>query len=300
MQTVLEFNLLSIRPNNRLMGNKTDVAVVPAYNDHYFRIAISILAAHFIIAFGITRTIWELLLMTAYYRALAGSFIIAFTLVTIVYKATVKLDRRWPWGDNNLVRIFYQAVFGLLLPSVLAFILAAIYFYLQGVNILKTVYLKYDYPVIVLFLLMINVYYFAYNQYMQAKKHREKITDQGTIPVDDYQYKKVFVVNKGTENLPVANELIAYFYHSGDYNFLKLFDGTEYLFTPTLDETEKQLDPQLFFRANRQYIVSYRACQSFQQLEFNKLEVTVEPKAKEAIIISQLKAKPFKEWMERK
>jgi DNA-binding LytR/AlgR family response regulator len=270
----------------------------PLYNDLYFRVAISLLAAHFIIAFGIDKTLWELLLMTAYYRALAASFIIAFILVTAVYMATVKLDRRWPWEKNYLFRLLYQTCFGLILPSAAAFVLAAIYFALYGMNILHTVYLKYDFPVIVLFLLILNIYYFAFNQYLLARRNR--FAGQQTNDDRNGKYKKVFVVNKGTDNLPISADGVAYFYHSGDYNFLRLFDGSEYLLSQSLDETEKQVDPRSFFRANRQFIVNYNACRSFQQLEYNKLELSVEPNYKEGVIISQLKAKGFKEWMEKK
>ena len=276
------------------MEQEISLHAKPAYNDLYFRIAISLLAAHFIVAFGIDRTIWELLLMTAYYRSLAGSFIIAFLLVSAVYKATVKLDRHWPWGKNNLVRTIYQAAFGVVLPSALAFILAAIYFALYGINILKTPYLKYDFPVIVVFIILVNTYYFAYYQYLLNRlapgPHAEKIREK---------YREQFLVSEGLEKIPVKTTSICSFYREGNFNWLKTFDGKAYLHDLTLDETEQQLDDRQFFRANRQFIVNHDCCRSYQLLEYGKLELLTEPEMIGPVIISQRRAAEFKKWMDR-
>lgn len=276
------------------MESKEVSSGTPSYNDLYFRVAISLLAAHFVIAFGIDKTIWQLLLMTAYYRALIASFVIAFLLVSSIYLATVKLDRRWPWGKDNIVRIAYQSFFGVVLPSAMAFILAAIYFFVYGINILKTVYLKYDYPIIVIFIIIINIYYFAYYQYLLNKAVRNSTpTENGK------NYKAQFMVSEGLEKIPISIPSISSFYRDGNYNWLKTFDGKAYLHDLTLDETEQHLDPNQFFRANRQVIVNHAACRSYQLMEYGKLELILEPSLPSPIVISQKRAADFKRWIDR-
>jgi len=46
-------------------------------------------------------------------------------------------------------------------------------------------------------------------------------------------------------------------------------------------------------------IVNFRACRHFEPLEFGKLKLIVAPETKEPVIISQKRAKGFKEWIER-
>lgn len=266
-----------------------------SYKDLYLRIGLSLLAAHFIIAFGIKYSFWELLLMSAYYRSLLGSFIIAFILVSTIRWITIKLDRNWPWGKNNLVRLVYQLGFGVALIAAFAFILAAIYFKLHGINILKTGYLKFDFPIIVIFIVLVNTYYFAYYQYLLNKI----VSGPATAVENGVTYKTQFIVTEGQERIPVKTENICYFYRDGNYNWLRLFEGTVYLYEPPLDETELSLDPKHFFRANRQMIVNYNACRSYHLLEYGKLELLLDPSPNATVIISQKRAADFKRWMDK-
>jgi len=262
-----------------------------SYRDLPVRIIVSLVAAHFIVSFGIDKSFFEFLLLADYYRSLAGSFAIAFTLFTLVRTVTLQLDRRFSWLEKSLQRALMQVLFGLVFIAVAAFLLAAVYFSFYGINILKTGYLKYDFPVICLFILLLNVYYFAYYLVQQLRRKDE--------PATVITYTEVIVVNKGTENVPVPVEQIAYFYHEGDYNFVRLFNGEDFLIPQTLDEIEQSLDPVDFFRVNRQMIAQFDACKSFQNLENGKLELKPAPAFKSQVVISQKRAPEFKKWLGR-
>lgn len=261
------------------------------YRDTIARITISLIAAHFIVSFGVDKSIFEFLLLGDYYRSLAGSALIAFALFSLVRLVTIRLDKKFDWFERPLERALMQLLIGVGLIAIVAFLLATFYFISYGINILKTVYLKYDFPVIVLFIVLLNLYYFAYYLVYYIKQKNS---------VEQKVYTKVIVVNKGTDNLPVKTDDISYFFHEGNYNFVRLKDGTDYLFSQALDEMETLLDPAQFFRVNRQMFASFSSCKAFQAVEHGKLELKLEPFYKEKVIISQKRAAAFKSWLEGK
>jgi DNA-binding LytR/AlgR family response regulator len=65
----------------------------------------------------------------------------------------------------------------------------------------------------------------------------------------------------------------------------------------SLDSLENELNPNDFFRANRQYLVSSRAIQKIHNYGNQKLKLTIKPLSEEGIIISKLKATSFKNWL---
>jgi len=274
------------------------------YKDFYFRLIGALLTAHFIVVFGIEEKFFDLLLDINYYRSVAYSFVIAFILINLVYFATARLDRQFDWKQAPLQRTALQVFFALVAPGVFAYLLAFIYFRIHGMNITETPYLQYDFPVIVLMLVLLNAYYVAYYFYLQWRMAEKTVNGQTeTNSLDNVSVeetaKNVFIVQRGAKNIPLSVTDIAYFYREGDYNYLKTFDEESYLVSQTLDEVEAQLDNKIFFRANRQMIVQYKACKHFTPLQFGKLELFVSPPAKDSIVISQRRAKSFKEWVER-
>jgi DNA-binding LytR/AlgR family response regulator len=64
-----------------------------------------------------------------------------------------------------------------------------------------------------------------------------------------------------------------------------------------LDQLKSILDPQFFFRINRQLIASRAACKSYSDAGHGKLSVTLEPAPNVNTVVSQLKAKAFRSWI---
>ncbi len=265
------------------------------YNDLYFRLAISLLAAHIIVAFGAKQSFFQLLLMYYYYRSLTLSFFIAFSLINTVYLVTVKLDKHFDWIDNTAKRIGLQFAFGLILPSVAAFLLATLYFALFRIKILDTGYLQFDFPVIVIMLLLLNVYYLAFYFYNRWRHAENKATG-----MSGHKQVQVFTVQKGAKNIPLPIDTVSYFYHDGQYNFLRTFDREDFLVSQPLDEVQQHLNDKQFFRANRQMIVNIKACDYFQNMDHHKLELFTKPSFKSQVVISQKRASAFKSWMNGK
>ncbi|MGC4101307.1 LytR/AlgR family response regulator transcription factor [Ferruginibacter sp.] len=113
------------------------------------------------------------------------------------------------------------------------------------------------------------------------------------------RYKEKFIVKQRNNWIPVFTKDIACFYRE-NLNYLVTFGGEKYIidFT-TLEEVEELLDPQLYYRANRQSLVHIDAIQSIKPHENQKLTLTLKAPLKMEQDISRDKAPSFKKWFER-
>ena len=67
----------------------------------------------------------------------------------------------------------------------------------------------------------------------------------------------------------------------------------------TLEELEQSLDPDQFYRANRQFLVNFKAVQEVQQYFARKLLLKLNVNTRDALVVSKAKAGDFLRWMER-
>jgi len=119
--------------------------------------------------------------------------------------------------------------------------------------------------------------------------------------IDSYgrssKYKKHFLIpSKGDKLIPVQTSDLACF--CIDTGIVKAFstDGRSYNFDYTLDELSELLDPRLFFRANRQYIISKTAIRDIDLWFNSRLSVNLKIAVPEKILISKARISEFKKW----
>ncbi|HVI45786.1 MAG TPA: LytTR family DNA-binding domain-containing protein [Chitinophaga sp.] len=67
----------------------------------------------------------------------------------------------------------------------------------------------------------------------------------------------------------------------------------------TLEDLEEQLNPDAFFRINRQYLVSNKAISRIHNYFNGKLTITVHPETTEKLIVSKDRARSLKKWLDR-
>ena len=113
------------------------------------------------------------------------------------------------------------------------------------------------------------------------------------------QYKEKFVVNVRSNWIPILTKDIACFVRD-NLNYLYTFGGEKFILDfVTLEEIEELLDPQLFYRVNRQSIVHIDAIQSIKPLDNQKLTLTLKSPLKMEQDVSREKAPSFKKWFGR-
>ncbi|GAA0545426.1 LytR/AlgR family response regulator transcription factor [Chitinophaga japonensis] len=110
-------------------------------------------------------------------------------------------------------------------------------------------------------------------------------------------YKQSFLVHFREKLLPLEAAQIAWFYTANEVVQACTFEHRQYTIDFTLEQLQQQLDPQLFFRANRQFIIQRRAVQEVNFFFNGRLLVRTLPEATEKILISKARVPAFKAWM---
>lgn len=109
------------------------------------------------------------------------------------------------------------------------------------------------------------------------------------------------LLKKGTDFHFCRIEDVAYFYSEFKLIFLIDFQGQKHLTDiKTLSILEEELDPSIFYRANRRFIININAIKKFKPLDRVKLTVELIVKVPEEVIISQENASDFKNWIASK
>ncbi len=113
------------------------------------------------------------------------------------------------------------------------------------------------------------------------------------------KYKEKFVVNFRRQWIPVDTRDIAVFMRE-NLNYLIKFDGEKHIldFT-TLEEIEQLLDPNLYYRVNRQTIIHIDIIKSVKPLDNATLTVTLKDPIKMEVTVGRAKAPEFKKWFDR-
>jgi DNA-binding LytR/AlgR family response regulator len=110
-------------------------------------------------------------------------------------------------------------------------------------------------------------------------------------------YKSHFLVSaKGDKLIPVKAEEIAFFFIETGIVKAVTFEEKAYRFDYTLDELSNLLNPVIFFRANRQYIISRMAIKDIDLWFNSRLSVNLKISAPEKILISKARIPEFKFW----
>jgi two-component system LytT family response regulator len=110
-------------------------------------------------------------------------------------------------------------------------------------------------------------------------------------------FKKRFLVKRGADYISVRTEDIAYFHAAHKLVCMVDNKGQKFILDQSLTEIEGQVDPALFYRVNRKYLLNMSCIKRIKSYPKSKLVLEVEPVLSEEIIISQENVAAFKEWM---
>jgi len=110
-------------------------------------------------------------------------------------------------------------------------------------------------------------------------------------------YQQRFLVSNGAKLKSVAIHEIAYFYADQKLNFLVEKSGKQFIVDHSLDKLEPQLDPELFFRINRQFIISFESISSMVSYSKSRIKVELQPPASRESIVSVERSPEFKIWL---
>jgi len=112
-------------------------------------------------------------------------------------------------------------------------------------------------------------------------------------------YKEKFIVNFRNQWFTMNTKDVACIVKE-NLHYIYSFSGDKHIIDySSMDEIEELLDPSVFYRANRQYLVHIDAIQGVMPKENQKLTLTLKSPLKIQIDMSREKAPDFKKWMDR-
>ena len=110
------------------------------------------------------------------------------------------------------------------------------------------------------------------------------------------RHRSYFLLPERDKLVPLSTKDIAYAYIDSKSVKIVTHEHKNYYLTHTLDDLMAQLDPNMFFRANRQFIVSREAIKDVSIWFGNKLAINLNVEVPEKIIVSKARVAEFKCW----
>jgi DNA-binding LytR/AlgR family response regulator len=132
------------------------------------------------------------------------------------------------------------------------------------------------------------------HQYGQSSADYAEVLRQ--IRQDQKKYKQRFLIRQGEKMMSVGVDEIAYFQLRNGVVSLHTWQQKSFVLDFNLDEILQQMDPQEFFRANRQYIVHVKSIQVAHKYHKGKVLLEIQPAPSDQVIVSAERATEFKLW----
>ena len=111
-------------------------------------------------------------------------------------------------------------------------------------------------------------------------------------------YKSTFLVSFRDKMIPVNSNDIIFFKVTDDAVELCTKSNDRYRLPYSLDHVESMVDPKLFYRANRQYLIAYHAIKEVENYFDRKLLIKIAHTNVEPIVVSKGKSADILKWLE--
>lgn len=110
-------------------------------------------------------------------------------------------------------------------------------------------------------------------------------------------FKSRFIVRYGEHIKTINTTDIAYFYTEDKITFLSLSEGRRFAIDFNMDNLETMLDPKMFFRINRQFIISINSIEEMHSYSKSRVLIKLKPATKHETIVSTERSASFKTWL---
>lgn len=144
----------------------------------------------------------------------------------------------------------------------------------------------------------------AINKYKKIYGGKKELPDIrmliDTIKEKQDPFKKRFLIRYGEHIKTIDISQVAYFYTEEKINFLKTKDNHSYPIDYNLDKLDTMLDPERFFRINRQFIISIESIGEMFSYSKSRVKIILIPPIEMDTIVSTERSPHFKEWLSGK
>ena len=135
---------------------------------------------------------------------------------------------------------------------------------------------------------------------LSSSQSQQPLTPETVASIKDlmlhHKYKSYFLIPLRDKLVPLNIADIAYIYLDDKISRVVTLSNQVFPIDKPLDALFAQLDPTLFFRANRQYIIAHKAVSDIAIWPLSKLHVTLSTPTPDKVIISRARSTEFKDW----
>ena len=141
-------------------------------------------------------------------------------------------------------------------------------------------------------------------------KYKERIPERKKVSLDfedikkllinplEREYKKRFTVRIGQHLKMITIDAIECFYSENKGTYIHTNDNRGYLIDSTLEELEKELEPQTFFRVSRKFFININAIKDIVSYTNSRLQIKLNSYNDQEVIVSRERVRDFKDWIE--
>ena len=120
-----------------------------------------------------------------------------------------------------------------------------------------------------------------------------------TIKNQTKVFRKRFLLTKHNGYQSISVDEIDHIFLENKITYLITNDGKREVLQQTMDELEDELNPDDFFRANRQFIIHIDSIGMVQNSYNGKMKIVLKRHREKEIIVSREKAGLLKQWLDK-
>jgi len=120
-----------------------------------------------------------------------------------------------------------------------------------------------------------------------------------TFSHEKANYQQHFLSQFQERTIVIKIADIAYFSITNEITYLHTFENKKYTIYKKLEHIETVINPDNFFRINRQMLISRKAIDSYEPYFNRKIILHLSLKTEEKPVVSRLKVSEFKKWLEQ-
>ncbi len=112
-------------------------------------------------------------------------------------------------------------------------------------------------------------------------------------------YKSRFVIKVGEHLRTIEVDTIRYFYSQEKTTFCVTEDHRNFILDYTLEQLEEVIDPAVYYRINRKYLVRSSSIQDIITFTNSRLKLVLKGSTDNDIIVARERVQDFKSWLDR-
>ena len=145
----------------------------------------------------------------------------------------------------------------------------------------------------------INKFEFITHNYSEKTSPESLALHEAIKMLKQETYKERFIVKIGEHIKSISVDEIYYFVSEEKVTFAHTKEKRKFILDYTLDQLMELIDPKVFFRISRKYIISINGFEDIISYSTNRLKVQLKDNPAMDAIVSRERVQDFKRWLDR-